>query len=47
MNTIVQNILVFSALAFALLFLVRKFIWTSKKKASNTDCGSGDGCGCH
>ncbi len=45
MNLIIQNILVFSALALALFFLVRKFIWTPKKKTSNTDCG--DGCGCH
>ncbi len=47
MNTLIQNILVFSALALALLFLVRKFIWTPKKKTADTDCGSGDGCGCH
>ena len=46
MNTIIQNILVFSALAIALLFLVRKFIWKPKKKSSKA-CGNDDGCGCH
>ncbi|WP_299120955.1 FeoB-associated Cys-rich membrane protein [uncultured Winogradskyella sp.] len=46
MNTIIQNILVFTALALALLFLVRKFIWTSKKTASKA-CGNDDDCGCH
>ncbi len=45
MNTIVQNILVFSAVITALTYLVRKFIWTPKKKSSN-GCGTDD-CGCH
>jgi hypothetical protein len=45
MNTIIQNILVFSALALALVFLVRKFIWTPKKSNSKA-CGEDD-CGCH
>lgn len=46
MNTIIQNILVFSALAFALGFLVKKFVWNPKKKPSKA-CGGDDGCGCH
>lgn len=46
MNTIFQNILVFGALAFALLFLIRKYIWSPKKKSSKA-CGGDDGCGCH
>nr|WP_299128598.1 FeoB-associated Cys-rich membrane protein [uncultured Winogradskyella sp.] len=51
MNTIIQNILVFSTLALAVIFLVRKFIWKSKKASSNPDsnrgCGADDNCGCH
>ncbi|PYE83203.1 attachment p12 family protein [Winogradskyella epiphytica] len=46
MNTIIQNILVFAALGFALLFLIRKFIWSPKKKSTKA-CGGDDGCGCH
>lgn len=46
MNTLIQNILVFSALALALAFLVRKFIWPPKKKSAKA-CGGDDGCGCH
>ncbi|WP_156033006.1 FeoB-associated Cys-rich membrane protein [Sediminibacter sp. Hel_I_10] len=46
MNTLLQNIFVFIALAFALTFLVRKFIW-KPKKADAKGCGSGDDCGCH
>lgn len=46
MNIILQNILVFTALALALLFLVRKFIWSPKQKSSKA-CGSNDNCGCH
>lgn len=46
MNTLVQNILVFTALGLALLFLIRKFMWTPKKKSSKA-CGGDDGCGCH
>ncbi|MCH4552005.1 FeoB-associated Cys-rich membrane protein [Aestuariibaculum lutulentum] len=44
MNTIIQNILVFSAVALALLFLIRKFLW--KKKTSKKSCCNDD-CGCH
>ncbi|MBF8148906.1 FeoB-associated Cys-rich membrane protein [Winogradskyella sp. F6397] len=46
MNTIIQNILVFTALALAVLFLIRKFFWSPKKKSSKA-CGGDDGCGCH
>jgi len=46
MNTVIQNILVFSALTLALLFLVRKYIW-SPKKTSAEGCGGDDDCGCH
>lgn len=45
MNDIFQNILVFITLAFAIAFLVRKFIWKPKKKTAKA-CGN-DGCGCH
>ena len=47
MNTIVQNILVFIALSFALTFIVRKFIWKPKKAATTKSCGTDDNCGCH
>ncbi|WP_456441115.1 FeoB-associated Cys-rich membrane protein [Psychroserpens sp.] len=46
MNTIIQNILVFSTLGFALVFLVRKFVWKPKKVTAKS-CGGDDGCGCH
>jgi len=46
MNTIIQNILVFSTLGLALVFLVRKFVW-KPKKVSGKSCGSDEGCGCH
>jgi hypothetical protein len=45
MNIILQNTLVFIALAFAVLFLARKFFW--KKAKAGDGCGSGDDCGCH
>tara|TARA_R110002049_G_scaffold309094_1_gene516821 strand:+ start:14632 stop:14769 length:138 start_codon:yes stop_codon:yes gene_type:complete len=45
MNTIIQNILVFTAIACAVVFLVKKFLW--KKSKSKKACGSDDGCGCH
>ena len=44
MNTLIQNILVFTAIAFAITFLVKKFFW--KKPSSKKACGN-DGCGCH
>jgi len=46
MNTIIQNILVFTALGAAVMFLVRKFFWKKRVKANNTSCGTDD-CGCH
>ncbi|MGA1225979.1 MAG: FeoB-associated Cys-rich membrane protein [Tamlana sp.] len=45
MNTIIQNILVFAAIGFAIAFLVKKFIWKNPK--SKKACGGDDGCGCH
>jgi hypothetical protein len=42
---ILQNILVFSALGFAVAFLVRKFFF--KKAKTDKGCGTGDDCGCH
>tara|TARA_R110002072_G_scaffold128443_1_gene266099 strand:- start:324 stop:461 length:138 start_codon:yes stop_codon:yes gene_type:complete len=45
MNTIIQNILVFSAIALALIFLIKKFFW--KKSVSKKACGGDDDCGCH
>ncbi|MDP5158542.1 MAG: FeoB-associated Cys-rich membrane protein [Flaviramulus sp.] len=45
MNTIIQNILVFSALGIAILFLVKKYLF--KKPVSKKACGGNDGCGCH
>jgi large-conductance mechanosensitive channel len=41
----IQNILAFSTLALAIIFLVIKFIWKPKKKESS-NCSS-DKCGCH
>ena len=45
MNTVLQNILVFTALGLAVMFLLRKFIW--KKAKTDKGCGTGDDCGCH
>ncbi|MFK2819195.1 FeoB-associated Cys-rich membrane protein [Flavobacteriaceae sp. LMIT009] len=44
MNNTIQTILVIITVAIAVGFLVRKFIWTPKKKATKP-CGN-DGCGC-
>ena len=46
MNTIIQNILAFSAVGLAVLFLLKKYVLPAKKK-SNKACGGDDGCGCH
>ncbi len=46
MNSLIQNILVFTALSFAVLFLVRKYFWKKASKASERSCGTDD-CGCH
>jgi len=40
-----QEFLAFTALGFALAFLVKKFLL--KKKKSKKDCGTDDDCGCH
>lgn len=45
MNTIIQNILVLIAMAFAIIFIAKKFFW--KKTSSKKACGGDDGCGCH
>jgi len=45
MNTIIQNILVFLAIALALMFLIKKFFL--KKPTTKKNCGGDDGCGCH
>jgi len=45
MNTIIQNTLVILFMAYAIYFLVRKFIWKPKRAASKS-CGEDD-CGCH
>ncbi|MBU2938157.1 FeoB-associated Cys-rich membrane protein [Lacinutrix sp. C3R15] len=43
MNTIIQNILAFSAVLLAVGFLVRKYFYKKKTKKA---CGTDD-CGCH
>ncbi|WP_188654087.1 FeoB-associated Cys-rich membrane protein [Yeosuana aromativorans] len=45
MNTLIQNILVFAAIGFAIGFLIKKFFF--KKSKSEKACGGGDDCGCH
>jgi len=45
MNTILQNILVFTSLALAIAFLVKKFFL--KKPKVDKGCGTGGDCGCH
>ncbi|WP_298898568.1 FeoB-associated Cys-rich membrane protein [uncultured Psychroserpens sp.] len=47
MNTILQNILVFTSVALAIWFLLRKFGVLPKKKVVNNKACGGDGCGCH
>ena len=44
MNSLIQNIVVFAALAFALGFIIKKFFL--KKAKTDKGCGDGD-CGCH
>ena len=41
----IQEILAYSALVFAIIFLAKKFFFKSKNK-NKRDCGSGD-CACH
>lgn len=38
-----QEIIAYSILAIAVIFLIRKFFW--KKKKSDKNCGND--CGCH
>lgn len=45
MNNIIQNILVFSVLAIAVIFLVKKYILPKPK--SKKACGNDNNCGCH
>jgi large-conductance mechanosensitive channel len=45
MNDIIQHILVFIALGFAIFFLVKKFF--IKETSSNNSCGKGSDCECH
>ncbi|MDO5978657.1 FeoB-associated Cys-rich membrane protein [Flavivirga spongiicola] len=45
MNTIIQDILVFTAMALAVMFLIKKFFW--KKSKPKKTCGGDDSCGCH
>ncbi len=45
MNSVIQNILVFSALVLAIGFLLKKFFFKSSK--TKNDCGGDDNCGCH
>ena len=47
MNTIVQSILVFIALAIAMWFLLNKFGVLPKKKTSGSKACGQDDCGCH
>ncbi len=44
MNHTIQTILVVLTLVAAIVFLLKRFVFTSKKKASKS-CGSGN-CGC-
>lgn len=46
MNTILQNILVFITVALAVGYIVKKYIWSPKKKNTKA-CGGDNGCGCH
>lgn len=46
MNTIIQHILVVTTVTLAIWYIVRKYIWSPKKK-NNKACGGDDGCGCH
>ncbi|WP_452230691.1 MULTISPECIES: FeoB-associated Cys-rich membrane protein [unclassified Lacinutrix] len=43
MNTIIQDILVFSTVLLAVAFIVKKYFY---KKKSKKACGTDD-CGCH
>ncbi|MBQ0788369.1 MAG: FeoB-associated Cys-rich membrane protein [Oceanihabitans sp.] len=43
MNTIIQDILVFSTVLLAVAFIVKKYFYKKKNKKA---CGTDD-CGCH
>ena len=45
MSNTTQNILVFTAVIIAVVFLVKTFFF--KKSKSKKACGTGDDCGCH
>ncbi|MEH6534770.1 MAG: FeoB-associated Cys-rich membrane protein [Psychroserpens sp.] len=47
MNSIVQNILVFTSIALAIWFLLHKFGILPKKKTATTKACGQDDCGCH
>ena len=44
MTELTQNIIILIIGVIAIVFLVRKYIWSPKKKNSRS-CGN-DGCGC-
>ncbi len=46
MGLTIQNIIAFTILGLAIVYLIRKYIWNPKKKKSK-NCGGDDGCGCH
>lgn len=46
MNTIIQNILLFTTLGLAVAYLVKKYFWKSKSKSTKS-CGGDNDCGCH
>lgn len=41
-----QEILAFTALGIALVFIIKKFFWKKKNKSKN-NCGTDTDCGCH
>tara|TARA_B100000809_G_scaffold266455_1_gene329254 strand:- start:1942 stop:2085 length:144 start_codon:yes stop_codon:yes gene_type:complete len=47
MNTLVQNILAFIAVALAIWFLLHKFGVLPKKKTTSSKACGDDDCGCH
>ncbi|MCK0178699.1 FeoB-associated Cys-rich membrane protein [Flavobacteriaceae bacterium S0862] len=44
MSEVFQNIIITVIGLIAIAFLIRKYVWSPKKKSSKS-CGS-DGCGC-
>ncbi|MCG9791822.1 FeoB-associated Cys-rich membrane protein [Flavobacterium algicola] len=42
-----QEILAFTALGFAVAFIIKKFFLKKKKKKGSKSCGTDDDCGCH